>query len=115
VTKILVYTALRAENKRLKEKLRAHETLKAWKLDSLKEGRDGAASLGNVREFHEEWPDEALLKTRVRRENIGRALDSTTGAMDVNVENEEGGGGAGIGSRTCTIVFCALRCRWERG
>jgi hypothetical protein len=45
---------LRAENKRLKEKLRAHAALKAWKLDSLKVGRDGAASFGNVREFLEE-------------------------------------------------------------
>jgi ribosomal protein S8E len=65
----------------------------ARELDRWKKDLDRAVSLGNLGESPwKEWPEEALLKTRVRGENRGRVLDSTSAAVAVDVANKEEGG-----------------------
>jgi hypothetical protein len=73
--------------------------LKAREVEKLKEELNGATTLADLgKTLEKRWPEEAFLRTRVRRENPSKAMDSARSAVVVNP------GGQLLCAMTCSSV-----------
>jgi hypothetical protein len=88
---------LRREIQGLKESATAQAqtqvALKAREVEKLKEELSGATTLADLgKTLEKRWPEETFLRTRVRRENPSKAMDSARSAVvvDATMKGEAG-------------------------
>jgi hypothetical protein len=67
--------------------------LKAREVEKLKEELSGATTLADLgKTLEKRWPEETFLRTRVRRENPSKAMDSARAAVVVDATKKGEGG-----------------------